>query len=170
MVGATTAFSVPKLWTSTKGQSCSTLPVLNWETGGVQGSQAGKAAVLTPKAEPTGGAEAELLVHCCGARSLHLSVLTSNLEQVTALWDAQSLLEQVLLNQETAPQTPAKTSQACCCPAQSLTSLPSSLAVFLARSTAAAMCLSPNMHWNKASTNSKALLWGLPSFFYYFLF
>lgn len=45
------------------------------------------------------------------ARSLHLSVLTSSLEQVTEFWGAHSLLDQVLLNQETpTSQTAAKTS------------------------------------------------------------
>lgn len=119
--------------------------------------------MLTPKAEPTGGAEAGLLVHCSGARSLYSSVLTSNLGQVPALWDAQSLLDQVLLNQETATfQTAAKTSQTHCCPAQNLTSFPSSLAAFLARSTAGSSCNeSVSKHiqdLSKASTDSKALL------------
>lgn len=50
-----------------------------------------------------------------------MSVLTSSLEQVTALWDALSLLGQVLLNQETATsQTAAEASQTHCCPAQNL--------------------------------------------------
>lgn len=80
MVAATTAFFATKLWTSTKDQSCSTLPLREAGKLGVpKVRRLEKKLYSHPKLSPPGGARAGLLVHFSGAGTLHLPVLASYL-------------------------------------------------------------------------------------------